>query len=396
MPLHPPNQSEMPPVPMPSLPAQPSPVPPVPMPSGNAPVGDTPAGDGDDAGRRRIMIVLAAAVAIVALLAVGTFLFTRHQTMAMADTCRQEQDRLTGLAATLGRTMDTARDAAGTDASNLDDAATLTTLKTAIDGTATPDAAKLDCGTDQPFRDLKANAERLKELADTAEKDNGRLAKAVDAVTASRDGKSLADSRKSLNGSIAKAESILAKARNNVTDRSTITALQTSIDNAKKVADSDSPSLNDITRANRELTAAINKVNGSMTAKQNADRALQQRQQQAQQEQRAELQQQQSQSQSQSQGGTQQAGGIPNGGYSYVAPVGGARNSVSVVGSKATVTEGMSTVSPDRWPTTVYTISGSGPTYTFTASNGKTRTYTYDANAHTLTDSYGFVYEKVR
>ncbi|MBW3087337.1 FIVAR domain-containing protein [Bifidobacterium sp. 82T24] len=380
-------------------------LPPVPMPGSEAaPTAGTPGGDGNvesgptgggnnDDNRRRLMTILAAAAVVVALLAVGTLLFTRHQTTAMADTCRQEQDRLTSLATTLDKTMKQAKDAAGTDGGKLNDAGTLTALKTAISDTTTPDTAKLDCSADQPFRQLKANAEQLKEAADQAGKDNDSLAKAVDAVTASRDGKSLADSRKSLNDSITKAESILSKAKGNVSDQNTITTLQTSIDNAKKVANGSNPTLTDITKANKDLTAAIDKVNNSMTAKQNADRTLQQQQQQAQQEQQADIQrQQQSQSQSQSSGGTQTTGAHPYGSYFYAAPVGGFRETITFSGNTATSVAWESGIGPKSRTTTTYSVRSDGGSryllYDASAQSGKSapRVFVYDASAHTVTD----------
>lgn len=247
--------------------------------SGESDGGKSDSGKSTNEKRRGIIIAVIVAVLIIIGGVIGwRIMASRSYANAMGD-CRTQVNALADAQKTAKSQLEKANAVVGTDANNVADATTLTTLKTAISDVDV-DAASLSCNDGAPARELRSVADSAKTALDKLNASTTALGKAVKAVESSKDAKTLGDAKAALQKQIDAAEKLMATSKGRVKDNDRSRhALERQIADAKTVLKSataaDDTTLNSLKSATRGVGSSIDAVNTSVREKAAADKKAQ-------------------------------------------------------------------------------------------------------------------------
>ena len=231
--------------------------------------------------KRRVAVAVVAIVVILAAILTGLAVWQTGRVREAANTCEAANTRITDATGSLIELIagDDYKDATSITAEHVEDPETVTALRTAIDtvneqvrigDNEEPSAPTVMCAID--WTDLHPGriADQAEGEAERLETSHATLKEAVSAVIASRDEKTLNEASNALKTKTDQADTLLNDSDGKVQDNATRDALIKAIDGAKALLDDgdDAKAMNDASSA---LDQAMNKVNDSIKAKQDAD-----------------------------------------------------------------------------------------------------------------------------
>ena len=231
-----------------------------------------PEGSGPRRPRRvRAWMVVASVIAVVAIVLAGLGVWQALRVRGAVASCESMTSQATAAGTKLTKLVqsDEMKDAEAVTADQVEDPDTVTALKDALqdaDGTERIDACTVEWYALHPDRIIELPAHTKERFESKRE----AVAKAVDAVVASRDAKTLADATSALKAKTDQASTLLKDSDGKVQDNATRNALGKAIDEARKLLDAgdDAKAMNDASAALDQATAA---VNDSVKAKSDAD-----------------------------------------------------------------------------------------------------------------------------
>ncbi|WP_051264347.1 hypothetical protein [Bifidobacterium tsurumiense] len=222
--------------------------------------------------RRMALVAGVCSLAVIPLVAGGLFAWRAVETSRareMRSSCLEAVSSQSAAWESVSEAVAAAGDAEGIDASQVQDASSVSELARLLDSTPEEPAADA-CPADAAAELLAAHGER----ADSQTEAYGRYAKelkdAASAVLASRDAKTLADAAASLRAKADRADALLKDSDGGVRDDATRDALRRAVDRARTLLDAndDAGAMNDASTA---LDRAMAAVNDSVKARQDAD-----------------------------------------------------------------------------------------------------------------------------
>lgn len=264
-------------------PAQPAVMPPTIPPAdpfndalaGDGPSADAPNHAGNQPKRNigKIVGIVIAVIAAIALIAGGVFLWSKSngavgKAAAQAE-CQVATKRLDAAGKKLTEAVSQGEAAAQTPSDQVADANTLNALNSALqDADSMQDTPKCDASN---ASELKQQTKDINDRIDDANSQADAINNAVKAVNDSKSAASTNSLKSNLTSAIQQAQTTLNNSAGAVADENTRTALQTAITNANNIAGSSNPSEADINNAISAMEKAESDVNASIQAKQQAD-----------------------------------------------------------------------------------------------------------------------------
>ena len=222
--------------------------------------------------RRAIVVAVCASLAVAGLSVGGVFAWRAWQDARAEDvrsSCLDAASSQSDAWESVSGAVEAAGDAEGIDASEVQDASTVSDLARLLD--SVPEAPTADaCPVGATAELLAARRERAASQADAYARYAKDLESAVSAVLASRDAKTLKDAEDALKAKADQAAALLADSDGKVQDNATRDSLRQAIDQARELldVDDDAKAMNDASAA---LDRAMTAVNDSVKAKEDAD-----------------------------------------------------------------------------------------------------------------------------
>lgn len=168
--------------------------------------------------------------------------------------------------------QDTTVNAAKITDKQVADTAVISQLKTAMSGSTITDA--IDCSDSTDAHSLQQMAEHNRGIADAYKEQTTTLSAMVKTVVDSQRKKTLLDAQTLLNSKLDEARKLLATSDGNVQDNAARSMLSDAINTVDK--HKTSTNIDELNELTNTLTAAMQTVNDSITAKQQADEAARQ------------------------------------------------------------------------------------------------------------------------
>ena len=226
--------------------------------------------------KKRKTIIIASALAVTALLAIGGGA-AWHITSANAKrdalaSCTKSADRYAKVKKKYDATIQNANLLVKVPTDQLTDSSTIGTLKDALSNTY-DFIPTTQCSVSLSTNNLAQATKQNNKNASAMEKSLSTLSEAAKAVTKSRDakaGSSIDDAKKALQTVLEQAKSLMDSSKDNVADEKTRTALQRAIDAANQLLNADNPDINTLLKAREDLESSMKTVTDSI-AKHNAD-----------------------------------------------------------------------------------------------------------------------------
>lgn len=248
---------------------------------GPSPADPTPETGGRNHRKRRAIIAAITIVVILAAILTGLTVWQTCRVRNATAACESANTRITDTTRGLIKftEADDYQTAIKVTAEQVEDPDTITALQAAIDGLneqvriggdEEPAAPVIACAIDWTAPDPGRIADEAAGRADRLETRDAALKETVAAVISSREAKTLADATDALTAKKDQADALLKDSDGKVQDNATRDALGKAIDEAKALLDDgdDAKAMND---AVTSLDQAMNAVNESITAKQDAD-----------------------------------------------------------------------------------------------------------------------------
>lgn len=249
-----------------------------PLPPMVPPPDDGPAGPGPDAGRvagiiGNVLLALALVAAVCAGGYYGYFGWRAHDHESALSACRDAQGPLDDSQARLAKSLAAAKAASQTSPGDIDDPSEIAYITTLMGNDPSKGLGATDCPAGADAATLRTNTGNAERVAGNRSSLADKLDASVKAITESRTTKQLDDAWDSLAQHRTEAVELIAEAKGNVADDSTITALTRQSDAVATYLDAGRKDRTqaDVQQRDDALTAAMEAVRSSMTAKKDAD-----------------------------------------------------------------------------------------------------------------------------